>query len=797
MRVIWLFRLTFILMLLLTSTLFAQTPHSARIAGFTITADSLSRDLDKNMLFLEGNVTITYKEQHFSAQYVEVNFNKKIATLKGQVRIVTPEAEIGGEEIQLDYLSDQSLILNGYVQSNNIRFQGRYLEQQSQKEFFVLNADYTTCSNCPATWSFDGTQIKAELGGYAFIKNAFLRVGGVPIFWLPYLMVPLKNERQSGLLNPEFGYIQNRKFVFNQSLFWAIDRSQDMTFTLKNYELGGLKQLVEYRYALSEQSFGQVNAAHMSDNLFRSSSRYNYFRDSTHQNDSFNRWSLKSYQQNEISDIQKIRMNLNLVSDLQYPKDFFDEFKTYSDSGLENSISYTHTQDHTLFNLNATYFRHLLEANPLADNSAAVHKLPELKIDSTLQRISTSPFYYKVSFEGTQFYRTKSYDDISTDTEGQKYVSNQSNNPRCDNTLSPNSTSDDCIKTDDGVFDDDKDLIRTGQRLLLKSSLTTETATIGSAVNITPQLTYSLSQYYFPVGQERENSRQYLQFDVLSRSKLYRIYESKDDTDSEIKRKFKHEFIPELSYTWIPWIEQDSHPFFGNTVGSEAPFSSRSIISDSDLKNNYGVQYDYEDRLYDRHLLTLTLLNRVIRKKISDSSYKTVFDFRLSQSYDLYQSTMGINKGQPLSDLVGNTNLYLEEFTISNQFNYYPYLSATNSSTTLTYLNSSQQYFKVGYISKRTEDPKQDDVSFAIGFVTNYINLLTGVIIDTSENRQSDSRLKKHSLIAQLKPPGECWAVNFYRDQKVGLDAEWKVRFDFSFDGKPTKVIPPAELNIN
>ena len=789
--------LVFTFFTVLPSLGWSQSAHSARIAGFTITAQDLSRDLEKNMLFLSGDVKITYKDQHFSAETVEINFNKKIAILKGHVKILTPEVEVGGDEIQLDYLSDQSLILNGYVQSNNIRFQGQYLEQQSQKEFFVLNADYTTCNNCPATWSFDGSQIKAELGGYAFIKNAFLKVGGIPLFWLPYLMVPLKNERQSGLLSPEFGYIQNRKFVFNQSMFWAIDRSQDMTFTLKSYELGGLKQLIEYRYALTDNSYGQFNISHMSDSVFKSSNRYNYFRDSTHQNDRFNRWSARSYLQQEFDENNKIKLNINMVSDLQYPKDFFDEFKTYSDSGLENSISYTQNTDSTLFNLNATYFKHLLEANPLADNSAAVHKLPELSYENSLTKIGTLPLYFKYGFQATQFYRKKNYDDISTDSTGQKFVSNQSNNPRCDNTLSPSSTSDDCLITDDGQFNDDVDLIRTGQRVLLKGALTSETITVGNAINITPQVSYNLAQYYFPVGLDKQNTRQNIQLDILSRSKLYRIYETKSDSQSDLNEKFKHEFIPELSYTWIPWIEQDAHPFFGNTVGSEAPFSSKSIISDTDLKNNYGVQYDYEDRIYDRHLLTLTFLNRVIRKKILDSSYKTVFDFRLSQSYDLYQSTMGLNKGQPLSDLIGTTNLYLEEFTLSNQFNYYPYLSATNSSTTLTYLNSKQQYFKIGYISKRTDDPKQDDVSLAIGFVTNYVNLLTGVIIDTSENRQSDSRLKKHSLIAQLKPPGECWAINFYRDQKVGLDAEWKVRFVFSFDGKPTKVIPPAELNIN
>ena len=90
-----------------------------------------------------------------------------------------------------------------------------------------------------------------------------------------------------------------------------------------------------------------------------------------------------------------------------------------------------------------------------------------------------------------------------------------------------------------------------------------------------------------------------------------------------------------------------------------------------------------------------------------------------------------------------------------------------------------------------------DDLALAVGFVTTYLNLLTGVVIDTSENRTTDSRLKKHSLIAQFKPPGECWGINFFRDQKVGVGAEWKVRFDFSFDGKPAKTIPPDELKLS
>ena len=207
--------------------------------------------------------------------------------------------------------------------------------------------------------------------------------------------------------------------------------------------------------------------------------------------------------------------------------------------------------------------------------------------------------------------------------------------------------------------------------------------------------------------------------------------------------------------------------------------------------------YDYNDRLYDRHIISFSLLNRLVRKRLKDNSYKTIVNFTLTQSYDLYQAQYGANTDQPLSDLAGTLLLDLDQIQSYTQVNYFPYLSATNTTTSVSYLNSQQQYFKIGLTSNKTQAPQQDDVSFAIGFVSYYVNVLTGVVFDASADRDSTSRLKKFSLITQLKPPGECWAVNFYRDQKVGLEAEWKIKFDFSFDGKPTKVIPPAELNIN
>lgn len=763
----------------------------AKIRGFIISSDELERDNENELITLKGNVKVIYNTQYFEADFIEINLKKKQAHMKSRVKIQTLTYQIGGEEIILDYEADQAIIFYGYVQSNNIRFQGDLIEKQNNNDFYVDNADYTTCSNCPSTWSFEGTKIKAELGGYAYIKNSFLKVVGIPVFWLPYLVVPLKSERQSGLLTPEIGYIRNRRLVLSQSIFWAISRQQDATFTFKNYELGGLKPLVEHRYVLDEYSGGITKAAYFNDKVFASEARYNNYRQNSEKENQFTRWALNSSHQYAPSRQHKFRAQLMLVSDLQYPKDFYDEFTNYSDSSLENKLSYTASGEHEAFSIETAYYRNLLQADPLAANEASVHRLPELRLDSTIKQINTLPLYYSVSTHFTRFSRYKSYDDISLSADGQRYVSNTAGDPRCENSALAG-----CNPVNDGNFDENNDILRTGNRFGLKASLLTETYNFGgNFINLSPKLSYNETDYYFPIGEKESAARRYLQFELNTRTKFFNIY---DNNYASSGFKYKNEIIPEIRYSWVPWIQQDEHPFFGSTNVAEAPYSTRNIISDTDVNTKGGVLFDYDDRVYDRHIVSFSLLNRLVRKKRADNSYKTILNFRLTQSYDLYQAQRGTqSNNQPLSDLAGVLLLDLDQIQSYTQVNYYPYLSATDTITTLSYLNENQQYFKVGVSSKRTQEPIQDDVSFAIGFVSNYINLLTGVVFDASPNRDSTSRLKKFSLITQLKPPGECWAVNFYRDQKVGLEAEWKIKFDFSFDGKAPKVIPPAELNIN
>src|SRR5690606_22751560 len=93
-------------------------------------------------------------------------------------------------------------------------------------------------------------------------------------------------------------------------------------------------------------------------------------------------------------------------------------------------------------------------------------------------------------------------------------------------------------------------------------------------------------------------------------------------------------------------------------------------------------------------------------------------------------------------------------------------------------------------------DARTEDYTFYAGFTSHYINLMGRFVYDANWANQArgdawSDRIKSWAYIAQLKPPGECWAITFIHDQITGGDTNFKVSFEFNFDGQPKAPLSP------
>ena len=763
--------------------------------GILVDAQQSEGDTE-NLLTLTGNVQIIFKDQHLKADRARVNFRAKTIEAEGTVVLTSPLATVGGSRMLLDFEANTGAIYNGYVQSGPTVFEGELISKLGPDEYLADQASFTACSNCPETWLFTGQKIRAQLGGYAFIKNSFLRVGGIPVFWLPYLIVPLKSDRQTGLLTPEFEQSQSGGFTAGMGVFWAIDRSQDTTITLKSYEKRGPKSLLHYRYMLSDRSSGDFQFATLRDKAFGEDSRLNGFRSATEKSQPINRWFTKYEHYLDLPDGFIHRLQVNNASDLQYPKDFPLETRNNADSAMENRMSLTKNTLDSHFSVDSSYYVNLLQANPIASNNDAVHRVPEIRYSKALSNIGDTSILYSYDINSTHFYRADfGYDDLNTaytpgGTIGRHIISDCGKPDWYNDPL--------CNRIRDGVYDPAVDLIRTGHRMDFTGAISRPTQ-LTSFLDVVPKLSYRQTNYQFNVPTDPNYQRNLFRAELASRSLFSKVY---GDLSNYRGERIKHEIQPELTYTVIPWINQPNHPFFGDQ--QNAPFFSQESVSDADLNGPYGLQFDYNDRVYQRRLATFSITNRLIKKSWNGdrAAYKQALFWRLAQSYDFYQAELNIPNRQPLSDLSSDFRLDLDNFQIFQRANYFPFQQVTNISSRLRWTLINGDFAQLGHTlsypisagqevdqSRRTEE-----YTVTLRKVLGIGEILGRVSLDASPSATNSERLKSYGYVARLKLPGDCWYFNFTQYRTPGGFDTTSFTFDFSWDGSPKPSIPESLL---
>ncbi|MEK6555440.1 MAG: LPS assembly protein LptD, partial [Bdellovibrionota bacterium] len=453
--------------ILLSSRGYAQLGD---VGGITLNGDNVSRDYDTRTVTLEGNVKITIGDQTLTCDKASVNLQKNEVVASGNILLTSPTTSIQATKMSYNYKNKTGQIDDGFVQAGQVVFEGKKVQRTGENTYVAKGAKYTSCTTCPAAWSFSGSEIDAEVGGYAYIKYPVLRIADFPVFILPRILIPLKTERQSGILVPSLEFSSKGGAAVSQSVFWAISPSQDATFTFTHYEKRGLKTQGEYRYMLNENSSGILQTAYLRDRAFTEDGRSNSNETTMYR--SFLHY--KHYYELPNDMIQ--RTNLNLVSDLRYPRDFSDDLDGHGQSALENSISLTKNSETQHRSIEAAYYINLLQSDSQSSNDRAVHRFPEINYNIAEQELGNSGLYAKFDFNYVNFSRKDfSYDDTELTSPGV----NTSRRVKEDN---------------DGLYDPSTDFIRTGHRMIIAPSVSYPFR-IGQLFDIVPTVTYNETQY--------------------------------------------------------------------------------------------------------------------------------------------------------------------------------------------------------------------------------------------------------------------------------------------------------------
>lgn len=248
-----------------------------------ITADNLESLAETDTYIARGSVKIIYGDSTLNAD--EVHFNNitadTIAT--GNVIFEDTEVIIKAEKIEMNLDTKVGIIYNSdiFYKTHNYHIRGGDLQKLGDKTYYMSRAEATTCNATPPEWHFKGKDIKIKLHENIMARNTTFYIKNVPVLYSPYFWAPLAKDRQTGLLIPTLGYSSTKGVTFKQGFFWAIKDNMDATFYADYYTNKGIGKGIDYRYAASPQTNGELWIYHLRDNdllrdFFEFKSYHNY-----------------------------------------------------------------------------------------------------------------------------------------------------------------------------------------------------------------------------------------------------------------------------------------------------------------------------------------------------------------------------------------------------------------------------------------------------------------------------------------------------------------------------------------
>ncbi|MBJ8401201.1 MULTISPECIES: LPS assembly protein LptD [Citrobacter] len=308
----------------------------------TINADHAKGNYPDDAVFT-GNVDIAQGNSRLQAD--EVQLHQKQA--EGQPAPVRTVDALGNV-----HYDDNQVILKGPKGWANLNtkdtnvWEGDYqmvgrqgrgkadlMKQRGENRYTILeNGSFTSCLPGSNTWSVVGSEVIHDREEQvAEIWNARFKLGPVPVFYSPYLQLPVGDKRRSGFLIPNAKYSTKNYFEFYLPYYWNIAPNMDATITPHYmHRRGGIMWENEFRY-LTQAGAGLMELDYLnSDRVY----------DDEHPNDDNSRRWLFYWQHAGVMDqVWRFNVDYTKVSDSSYFNDFDNKYGSSTDGYATQKFS--------------------------------------------------------------------------------------------------------------------------------------------------------------------------------------------------------------------------------------------------------------------------------------------------------------------------------------------------------------------------------------------------------------------------------------------------------------------------
>jgi LPS-assembly protein len=296
----------------------------------------------------QGNVALRRGDQFLGSRKLTYDSNTGKYVAEGDVRYQDSGMRMVADRAEGDQNADTHNVQNVHYQLMSRRGNGgaEHIEMHGSQGS-LYGATYSTCPPDDRRWELRAQRIDVDTeAGTGVARNATLRVGRVPVLYVPWFPFPIDDRRRTGLLSPSIALSGRNGFDYRQPYYLNLAPNYDATLTPRLMTSRGLQLGGQFRY-LTYSGRGVFDAAFLPNDKLTDRDRQKEIDEgvpeANRRKDNRGFFRFVGYQ--NVNRTWQARANLNWISDPRYLEDFNNNLNGLTPFSVSSDIGvYGHSR---------------------------------------------------------------------------------------------------------------------------------------------------------------------------------------------------------------------------------------------------------------------------------------------------------------------------------------------------------------------------------------------------------------------------------------------------------------------
>ncbi|HNX38679.1 MAG TPA: putative LPS assembly protein LptD [Candidatus Cloacimonadota bacterium] len=226
-------------------------------------ADSIRYIQSEEQIYLMGNTSVEYGNSSIASDSLHLDLKADRAFSHGPTVMRDGAQILLGTDVSYDIDTREGIMAAGQSKLDKGFYSGEEIRKVADDVYDIDNGRFTTCDDPDPDFWFSTRRLRIYRGDKVVGKPVIAYVNHFPVFYFPFITIPLQRGRHPGFLIPEPGYNStDGKFIRDIAWYFPYKDFADLQLSLDIKEKTGWKLNLETDYTKRYSYTGNFDASY-------------------------------------------------------------------------------------------------------------------------------------------------------------------------------------------------------------------------------------------------------------------------------------------------------------------------------------------------------------------------------------------------------------------------------------------------------------------------------------------------------------------------------------------------------